>query len=525
MACAATGLQAQLTGTMNKDVTLTENTCYTLEGCYVINAPYKLTIPKGVTILAEANAVMIIAPGAEIDIQGTAINPVIFTSDQTSGTRTAGYWKGLVIGGLSDYNNGKIALGSCTALSAGGTQTADNSGSIKYLQIHYAGGESSYSLLANALTLAAVGSGTVLEHIEITHSLRNGLGLIAGTVDYRYGFLLDNYRNDVFVSDGYQGKVEGLLAVRNNLSAVDAVTGSNGVYLQNNNNTPSFGGTPFTRPEFNNCSFLGPLNCDPVLPINTKFDHGIMVDKNAGMDMWNSVITGYNKYGFYINDALSATRTANDELNFSYNSMTNNGSGDYDHGALPWSGCGTSMANWIEGISTTGCEEEENQFSSFVLGYDASFCGDYCDQNFVFNFVLTEDMELAFADPNTSIYEERGAIQFDKLFDWVPVCPQNQIYCTPELKKEIKEKKSDLKVIPNPVKDQASLMFDAKSLGLAKVLILDKITGRALYQKDVTIKNIGAQTISIRLNGLTEGVYPIRVEMKDAVLNGMISVQ
>jgi|GEM_PF-521302 len=540
LAVAGSETNAQpLTGTQMADsVTLVAAGCYNLQGCYVVPSGKVLTIQAGTVIRCSPASNLVVERGGVIVAQGTPSNQIVFTSNQPIGDRKPADWGSLIIMGKAKNNvinngGGVKAISRCgNTYLGGGIDDLDNSGVLKYIRLEYAGGGISTDNEKSALILNSVGSGTTIDHVQITESAENGLSIFGGTVNFLNGYILDAYKNDVLVNLGYRGTISGLLTMRKNPAAHHPF-GSNGLLVWNNDVNDLF--EPLTQPEVLNCSIIGIKHCYSGTP-HTDFKDGIRIDNNGGGNYYNNVITGYNEYGLFINDAASADRTKNPpltgNLNFSYNSMTNNGSGDYANGAFTWSsyGCGTTMTNWIKGLSSIGCEESGNQFSPFALKYDASFCSDFCVSNFSSNFVL--DPTTALEDPNyddldVSVeLDYRGAVQGTSVFDsWITVCPQNQVYCSLEMKREVQEKKSSLIIIPNPAKGQASLSFDAKSFGQAKVLILDKVTGRVLYQKEITIKNIGEQTISISLNGLTQGVYPIRVQMKDAVINGMISVQ
>ena len=64
---------------------------------------------------------------------------------------------------------------------------------------------------------------------------------------------------------------------------------------------------------------------------------------------------------------------------------------------------------------------------------------------------------------------------------------------------------NDLAVFPNPAKDKATLMLDAKDGDQLTVRIFDA-AGRMIKQQVVNIKN---QQADIRLEGVTRGVHAV----------------
>jgi len=501
--------------------TLFSNVLYRIQGCISVNNNATLTIQPGTVITFGNGDYLILEKDSKINAAGTATNPIVFTSAANPGSRVPLTNAGVILCGKGQTNESPLNL-PCSRTYISGTDNTDNSGTMSYVQFHYLSGTASLLLpyMDNALTLIGVGSATTINNIEITNSLNNGLAALGGEPLVNNAYALDNRKNQVYAGLGTQMELVGLLAMTRDAAAHQSA-GTNGMLIENNRVTTT--ATPWTDIKVNNSSFIGPKHCDPGTP-HPDFKNGIVFDNNGGGDIYNTVITGFNEHGLFITDAASATRTANDQLNFSYNSMTNNGSGDYDHGALPWSGCGNSMAAWISGPVIDGCEEEENQFDPIDLKYDISICNDYCIDTPIFKITGATGLEPA--DASTKIYDLRGAVQINDLYSsWVKFCPQNEAYCEPVPTKNTFDKKASLIIIPNPAKGQATLEFNSLSTGLAKVTIFDKVTSRVLFQKDFKVKNVGNQNIPIRLNGLNEGVYPIRVEMKDTVINGMISVQ
>src|SRR5690554_876061 len=166
-----------------------------------------------------------------------------------------------------------------------------------------------------------------------------------------------------------------------------------------------------------------------LFPYTTLFrSHGIQFDKNAGGIVENSVIAGFKEYGLYINEEQSAAKTTTGELKVEYTSFIDNVLGDYEYNSsnFNWigNGCGSTMTDWMDGF-VGSCFQDANQFGSFFLGYDLSFCGDFCanefEQNFILNLLISE-----LEDPSiNSVIDFRGSVEESVRFKWVNPCPES----------------------------------------------------------------------------------------------------
>jgi hypothetical protein len=67
--------------------------------------------------------------------------------------------------------------------------------------------------------------------------------------------------------------------------------------------------------------------------------------------------------------------------------------------------------------------------------------------------------------------------------------------------------------------------FETDVTGKAELSVLDNITGTILRNKSIRVEHSGKQQISFSVKGLREGVYPVRIEMRDATFTGQIVVR
>ncbi len=200
-----------LYGELDHEVTLDATVTYKLTGTFIVDSAAVLNIPAGTRIEASEGfgSYIIVAQGGKINVNGTAASPVVMTSDDEAHANS-GYWGGLIINGKAKISgpSGATTTSACemnSKFTYGGSDDADNSGSITYLMIKYAGARSSAEVEHNGLTLDAVGSGTTIENLYILESADDGVECFGGTVNLK-NVLVVNDDDDMFDNtQGYRG--------------------------------------------------------------------------------------------------------------------------------------------------------------------------------------------------------------------------------------------------------------------------------------------------------------------------------
>lgn len=214
-----------LTGSITADLTLDADITYFLDQTLSIEAGAKLTIPAGTKIIADVESgnststYILIQKGAEIDVQGTEAAPVIMTSTN----ETPGDWGGLVIAGDATTTEGTNATAEVGQISYGGTNDIDNSGSIKYLIINYAGAQINAESQFNGLTLYAVGSGTTIENVAILNGTDDGVEFFGGTVSASNLYFENNEDDAVDWTEGWNGTITNTYVLHNKAGFSTAV--------------------------------------------------------------------------------------------------------------------------------------------------------------------------------------------------------------------------------------------------------------------------------------------------------------
>lgn len=432
-----------LTGNITANRTLSATTVYKLDGCVTVKSGATLTIPAGTLLLGMktptggGKSALIVEKGAKLNINGTSSNPVIFTSDQNVGSRNPGDWVGLRIFGQAPNNNANalnVDMG-CAIYSGGGTISADNSGTMQYFQVHYAGSQATSGDFSQAgVMLNSVGTGTTFDHVQISNTLNDGMALFGGLVKVTNVASYNADRTDFRYEFGYKGNSQFLAAMRLNNAAIPTAD-AYGVDVINNRFVS--GSTPVTQPSISNITTLGPNSCNSAA-VNIRFRNAIRIADGAAAKIYNSVLsswnTGITSSGFRIESSASVAKTATNDLQFSYNSFNQSGATPYISTTTWTSACESSIALWITGAGGLPCDESGNQFSVSTLGYNSSFCSNFCS-SFTQNFTLgmttlsspnfSWDTGSQFSHPNY-----RGAFgSTDWTLGWTDWCPGSHNYC------------------------------------------------------------------------------------------------
>lgn len=317
----------EVTGVIAANTTWTADKIYLVKGFVRVgndptvtvvpakNSGPTLTIQPGTVIYGdkETKGTLVIQRGAKIIAEGTATSPIVFTSESAVGTKEPGDWGGLVICGRASNNQpgGVFELeGGYKAFSGGGTSPddADNSGSLKYVRIEYAGVPINPNQEVNSLTMGAVGSGTKIEYVMCTYGLDDSFEWFGGTVNAKYLIAFKGLDDDFDVDFGFSGFVQFGLGVRG--ATLADQSGSNGFEVDNNGQGSD--AAPFTSGTFSNMTIIGP-KATRETPISLQFQSAAQLRRNNKLKIHNSFFTGYPN-GIFIDGANTAANAAANEL-------------------------------------------------------------------------------------------------------------------------------------------------------------------------------------------------------------------
>lgn len=305
-----------LKGSYERSITLTGGT-YTIQGYVYFQQGATLTIPAGTILKSDISqkGALIIERGAKIEANGTASNPIVFTSGKAAGSRLRGDWGGVILLGNAPTNR---PLSPAPLIEGGvdrrygGTTANDNSGTMRYVRIEFAGIAAEPGSEINGLTLGGVGSGTTLEYIQVSYGNDDAYEWFGGTVNAKYLVSYATSDDDYDFDFGYTGKIQFAVAQRRpEIGDTDA---GNGVESDNDGSGTS--SLPYTRPELSNFTWIG-SNGAPNTQANENF--GNRWRRGTRFSVRNSIIMGWPKAGFSLESAATGAAYNTDSSEFRNN--------------------------------------------------------------------------------------------------------------------------------------------------------------------------------------------------------------
>jgi hypothetical protein len=309
-----------LQGRITESRTLHAQYTYKLRGLVYVTNGAILTIEPGTKIVGENGSTggLIITRSCKIIADGTVDKPIVFTSEAATPQR--GDWAGLVLLGQAPTNasfngvqgvgaieggiNNSDNLGLYGTPATQGQNPADNSGILRYVRIEYAG----YAFLPdneiNGLTFGGVGSGTIVDNVQVSYANDDSFEWFGGTVNCKHLISFRTLDDDFDTDNGFSGKVQFGISLRD--SAVADISKSEAFESDNDANGSSL--LPQTQAVFSNMTVMGP-KATLANTGNNLFVWGAQIRRNSSMSLFNSIIMGYPN-GLYI-DATKGVPTDN----------------------------------------------------------------------------------------------------------------------------------------------------------------------------------------------------------------------
>lgn len=305
----------QVTSDISSNTTWTADKIWRINDIVRVPDGITLTIEPGTVIFgaSDSQGMLVIQRGGKIIAQGTPSLPIIFTSDKAPGQRAAGDWSGIVICGKAQNNQGNnISLEALTGENYGGTVNNDNSGILKYVRIEFAGklvlNENNKEI--NSLTLASVGSGTVIENVQCSYGLDDSFELFGGTVNLKKIISYRTKDDDFDCDFGHSGFIQFAFALRDPNIADQFY--SNGIEVDNDGAGTSL--LPLTKTVFSNVTVIGgKYTADNQ--VNPNLQYAAQFRRNSMPSFYNSFLTGFPN-GLLIDDTRpgASQHALNEEL-------------------------------------------------------------------------------------------------------------------------------------------------------------------------------------------------------------------
>ena len=458
-------------GDITTNTTWTKNNVYLLNGWVYVKSGATLTIEAGTLIRGDKTnkAALIIEKGAKLIANGTLAEPIVFTSNQPAGGRTYGDWGGVILCGQAPINpiGGTATIEGGVGSTYGGSDEADNSGSLKYIRIEFAGIAFALNNEINGLTCGGVGSGTTIDYVQVSYSGDDSFEWFGGTVNCKHLIAYRGWDDEFDTDFGYSGMVQYAVGLRD--PAVADQSQSNG--FESDNNATGDAVTPYTSAIFSNVSLFGPL-VTPTTTINSLFRRAAHIRRNSKLQVYNTVFAGW-PIGVYI-DGIST--------------QANAVAGDL------------KVRNSVLSGMTTNIDVPGSQT------WDMAAATTWYNTPAFKNALYTANTELGVVDPfnlaapkfnltagsvlNTKSYWDNATGIF------TPAAVQNS-----------------LTIYPNPATSELTVVLPFENNSKVNVSIVD-VTGREVYSK----QNISVETETINVSNLSKGIYLVIAKQGDMKL-------
>jgi hypothetical protein len=322
----AAAIYTEISTTITESTTWTADKKYLLKGNIYVQAPAELTIQAGTKVFGDkvTKGALIVSRGAKIHATGTADNPIIFTSSAPKSFRNYGDWGGVVLLGKAQNNQStsqaiegiSAPTGDNGLYGGDGSTDDDSSGELQYARIEFAGIALSTDNELNGLTFGGVGSGTKVDHIQVSYSGDDSYEWFGGKVNTSYLIAYKGWDDEFDTDFGYSGYNQFLVSFRD--PNIADKSGSNG--FESDNNAQGDVKTPQTAATFANVTFFGPYmyagfkarsSVDATLildatKISANYKRGAHIRRNSALKVYNTVFAGANVDGILF-DAASGS--------------------------------------------------------------------------------------------------------------------------------------------------------------------------------------------------------------------------
>lgn len=229
------GLGVLVESNITSDVTWSGDSIYVLAGRIVVESGATLTIEAGSIVKGQAGSganatALIIARGGTLNAVGTASSPIVMTSvadEITIGEVSSpnlssdliGLWGGLIVLGNAPISADAAAV-QIEGIPAddsnglyGGTDAADNSGTIQYVSIRHGGSNIGEGNEINGLTLGGVGTGTTIDHIEVVANQDDGIEFFGGTVNVSHAIVWNVGDDAIDTDQAWSGTLDNFIVI------------------------------------------------------------------------------------------------------------------------------------------------------------------------------------------------------------------------------------------------------------------------------------------------------------------------
>lgn len=301
--------QTVIKGSIESNMTLEKGEDYLMDGLVWVESGVTLTVEAGAVVKFKAapstsdnTSALIVTRGAKLEAEGTSSDPIIFTAEDDDLSVEAlfptdfGKWGGIILLGKAPVEKKGATEVQIEGINSeekrglfGGTEAADNSGTLKYVSIRYTGVGLAPGNEIQGLTLGGVGSGTTIDYIDVYVSGDDGVEIFGGTVNLMH-FSVAYATDDAFDFDlGYRGNIQ--------YAAVFQRTTDDGYdYCGEWDGASPDDASLYSKPILYNATFVGPGNDA------TGRSRALLMRENFAGTLANSVLANFPGKGLELQD-------------------------------------------------------------------------------------------------------------------------------------------------------------------------------------------------------------------------------
>lgn len=465
------------------NTTWTSSNVYLLQGQIFVKNGATLTIQPGTVILGDKNSVgagLFITAGSKIDAQGTASQPIVFTSNQAAGSRNLGDWGGVILMGKARLNapgdtaNIEGLAPTVDTRFGGGSNPDDNdnSGTLKYVRIEFGGYVYQPNKEINGLTFGAIGNGTTIDYVQVSFSNDDAFEWFGGTVDCKHLVSYRNLDDDFDTDNGFSGRVQFGLSVRDpQIADNPSVSTSEG--FESDNDPTGTTNTPLTSAVFSNITLIGPYRGNTASTVAVGYKRGARIRRNSNEKIFNSIFMDHIN-GVYIDGSACEANATSGALKVKHNIFAGNSAGHVtEKGSTSTFTITTWFANSMNDslVSTSGILVTPYNYTSPdyrpASASPALSNVDFSDPAFVGGFVGIQEV-------NNSVI-------------------------------------ANASVMPNPATINAAIAFTLKNNSKVNINIYD-VTGKVVLAITNNEYTEGTHRIDFNTTSLNNGIYFVTLE-------------
>lgn len=301
-------------GKVNNDLLMSADQVYVIDSTLSIENGSTLTIEQGSTVYfrtySDPNTAsrLVIARDSRIIAAGTPDQPIVFTSDKVlkGETPSSKDWGGITIYGNAPTNQGSVVIDG--SYRYGGTRSSENSGTLRYVRIEHVG---KVETGVHGLTMNGVGSGTVVEYVQVYNGDNTSFRLRGGRVNLKYIAGIKHGGYGIWADGGWQGNGQFWLFQTDRQATLVPVNFWNiARSIEFRNDDSNYSRAPITQFRLANITLVGNGFEQNV---NNGTRRGVRVRTGSRGHIYNMLVTEFPDEGVRVED-LPVDLLGNDML-------------------------------------------------------------------------------------------------------------------------------------------------------------------------------------------------------------------